>query len=302
MSRFNLIPTKCAICETEKNFQVLYTSNIKNKDFNPVIFSARRIPDKLHFQIVKCRKCSLVRSNPIINPKLINTFYRQSLFNYQDETANLTKTYLKALSSILKNLPKDARILEVGCGNGFLLKALYDKGYKNIFGIEPSTDAISKSHKTIKKHIKKGILKLGQFKRESFDLIFFFQTLDHIFSPNQFLKLCFNLLSPNGYILAFNHNINSLSYKILREKSPIIDIEHTYLFSPKTIQLIFEKNKFTPLKIYTPANFVSLKHLIRLLPIPNSIKSSLLGAHASILSQTLLLKLGNLCIIATKDD
>lgn len=283
---------RCPLCESDKNYQVLYKSNFRKEDLSPATFSARRMPDKLHFQIVRCKKDGLVRSSPIADVKTLVNLYKKSQFNYEEETSNLTKTYIKALNPILKKLPKNANILEIGCGNGFLLKALSDLGYKNVFGVEPSQNAVEKSHQNIKQHIKVTTLKPGLFKENSFNLVFFFQTLDHIINPNQFLNICFKLLKKNGFILAFNHNIDSLSARILKEKSPIIDIEHTFLYSPQTIKLLFENNKFTPLKKYSPANYVSLKHLFRLTGIK--------WVFGSVLNISLLLNLGNLCIIAQK--
>lgn len=294
--------TRCALCGSENNYQIIYKSRFDKKDFNLHTFSARRLPDNLHFQIVKCNKDNLVRSNPILDPKILANLYRKSQFYYEKEVPNLIKTYLKALNPILKNLPKNANILEIGCGNGFLLKALKDLGFKNVYGLEPSKDAVSKAHQTIKQHIKIHTLRKGLYKKGSFDLICFFQVLDHVVNPNEFLKICFDLLSPSGYILSFNHNIDSLSSKLLKDKSPIIDIEHTYLYSSDTLKLLFQKNKFTPLKIYCPANFVSIGHLIRLSPLPKSFKLTLLSLSSlsSILNKSILLTLGNLCIIAQK--
>ncbi len=293
------INTKCALCNSEINYRVIFESRFDEKDFNSDTFSARRLPDRLHFQIVKCKKDNLVRSNPILDPKTLANLYKQSQFKYDKEVPNLIKTYLKALDPILKNLPKNAKILEIGCGNGFLLKALKNLGFKNVFGLEPSRQAIIKAHQSIKQRIKIDILKQGLYKKGSFDLICFFQVLDHVANPNEFLKICFDLLIPSGYILSFNHNIDSFSAKLLKDKSPIIDIEHTYLYSPQTLKLLFEKNKFTPIKVYAPPNFVSIEHLVRLSPLPKPVKQTLLSL-SSILNMSLLLNLGNLCIIARK--
>lgn len=295
----------CPLCGSSNNYDVLYKSNVRPENLNPTTFSARRLPDKLHFQIVKCQKDGLVRSSPVANEKTLANLYKKSCFSYQEEVANLTKTYLKALETTLtKPTPGvdqetpgvKRRILEIGCGNGFMLKALYDLGYKNVFGIEPSKEAVSKAHQSIKKHIKIDILRPNQFI-EKFDLLLIFQTLDHISDPNRFLSICHSLLKKNGLILAFNHNVDSLQHKILKEKSPIIDIEHTFLYSPKTIKAIFEKNHFTPIKVYNPANFVSIKHLVKLFPFPNWLKLLLLK---NVPQKTLLVKLGNLCIIGRK--
>ena len=145
----------CPICDSKKNYQIIFKKNFKASDLNTKIFSARRLPDKIHYQIVKCNKCGLVRSTPTADVKYLNKLYEKSLLTYDDEIKNLTTTYLNAIKPILKKLPKGAKILEVGCGNGFVLKSIYDLGYKNVYGIEPSIDATTKVNKKIKKKTPK---------------------------------------------------------------------------------------------------------------------------------------------------
>lgn len=292
----------CPICESDNNYQILYKKNFKLSDLNIEIFSARRLPDKIHYQIVKCNQCGLVRSTPVVDTKYLSQLYKKSLLTYDEEINNLTTSYINSIRPILKKLSKDAKILEIGCGNGFVLKSIYDLGYKNVFGIEPSTDATRKSNSKIKKNIVTDILKPGLFDKKSFDFIFFFQTFDHIPNPNKFLKECNRLLKINGHILAFNHNIDSFSSKLLGEKSPIIDIEHTFLYSFKTIKKIFEKNKFIVNKVYSPKNILSVKHFFWLLPIPKNIKQKIVKSNSNILDKKMNLKLGNVCIEAQKNE
>jgi SAM-dependent methyltransferase len=292
----------CPICGQKNNFNIVYPANFKFSDLNVRIFSARRLPDKIHYRLVKCKKCGLVRSNPVADIKHLNKLYQRSLMTYDEEINNLVTTYIKSIRPILNKLPKDAKILEIGCGSAFVLKALYKLGYKNLYGIEPSTNAIKKVDSKIVKNIKINILKPKLFPKDSFDFIFFFQTFDHIPNPNQFLKECYRLLKKDGYILSFNHNIDSLSAKLFGEKSPIIDIEHTFLYSPNTIKNIFEKNKFIVRKIFSPYNILSLKHFFWLIPMPQKIKQKILSSNSIFLNKKIRLQLGNLCLIAQKQS
>ncbi|MBI3485942.1 class I SAM-dependent methyltransferase [Candidatus Daviesbacteria bacterium] len=294
-----MILTSCPLCSSKKNYQVLYQANFRRKDLNKTLFSARRLPDEFHYQIVKCRKDNLVRSNPILNLEDIERFYKQSSIAYQKEIPNLKKTYLNVLKPYLKELTRTDKILEIGCGNGFLLEELFKMGYSQISGIEPSLEAVRSASKNIKKKIIRDILKKGIFPQNSFKFIFLFQTLDHIPNPNQLLSECFKLLKKNGIILAFNHDFNSLFVKLLKDKSPIIDIEHTFFYTPQTARLLFEKNRFQVLGIYSPKNIISLNYLIWLFPLPKVVKIPLLNLTAS-LKFNLSLKLGNLYIAARK--
>lgn len=292
----------CPICNSSKNYQVLYSKNFKESDLNIDVFSARRLPDKIHYQLVKCKKCGLVRSSPIADNELLNKLYEKSILTYDDEIKSLISTYMNSVRPILNKLPKNAKILEIGCGNGFVLREIYKMGYKNVFGVEPSIDAVNKSDKRIKNNLKISIFKPGLFKSKSFDFIFFFQTFDHIPNPNQFLSECFKILKPKGFILSFNHNVNSFSSKLLGEKSPIVDIEHTFLYNPKTMELIFNKNGYQILRIYSPKNTLSIKHLFWLIPIPKFLKIKILNLKSKFLNHIINIKLGNICLEAQKNE
>lgn len=298
--KLRLIDVNCPLCGSKKNYSVLYRRNFSEADFNKEVYSARRLPDRIHYQIVKCLQDGLIRSTPILEPVDLNKLYQESLFTYEEEISSLGKSYLAVLDKVLPNLNKDSNILEVGCGNGFMLEKLFESGYKNIFGVELSIDAAKKADEKIRKRIYLQSVYRARLKNDFFDLIFLFQTFDHLASPNLFLKKCRQLLKRGGYILTLNHNIDSLQARILGEKSPIIDIEHTFFYSSKTARLAFENNGFKVIESFSPKRLISLKSLFRLLPIPSLVKESIVDSKNKILDQSLNIRLGNLCLIARK--
>ncbi|MFC1675332.1 class I SAM-dependent methyltransferase [Candidatus Omnitrophota bacterium] len=299
-----LINTRCPICDCDGDYSEVYAGSFSEEDLNPQTFSARRLPDRRHYRIVRCNKDGLLRSDPVLEESATALLYKESNFTYNEEIENLRLTYLRALRPVLFGLPKKAKILEVGCGNGFILKSLYDAGYRNVCGIELSRDAVSRADAEIGSRIVRDRLREGLFAKDSFDLIFFFQVFDHIYDPNGFLHLCYDLLVTGGQILSFNHDADNFAVKILGKKHPIIDIEHTYLYGRKTLRQVFEKNGFHPVKISSPADYISFRHLLWLFPVSGGLKDKLLGAENKILRALLRkrikIRLGNLCLTAVK--
>ncbi len=296
--------TPCLLCGAVDNYKILYKANFSEADLSADVFSARRMPDRVHYQVVECVRDGMVRSNPVLPRCDAEQLYRRSKLNYGDEIENLTQTYMAALKPVLDLLPKEAKIVEIGCGNGFMLKALAQRGFEQSLGVEPSADAVMKAEAQIKSRIINDAFKVGLFEAQSIDFIFFFQTLDHLHEPNEFVGECYRLLKPGGYIVSFQHDVRSVSARVLGKRSPIIDIEHIYLFSAATISAFFKKNGFCVQKVYKPANIVSMRHLLWLLPISNAFKEALFksprGIIQRLLSLRLRLKLGNLCVVAKK--
>jgi len=293
--------TRCPLCDSINNFDILYPANFKLSDFNTKTFSARRLPDKIHYRLVKCRRDGLVRSNPILNIDQLNRLYQKSRLTYESTLPNLIRSYFQILQPVLNQLHKKAAILEIGCGNGFMLNQLYQQGFSNVWGVEPSRAAVKIAPASIKKKIKIQPFRASLFKPQTFDLIYFFQTLDHLPQPNQLLRDCRILLKKGGYILTFNHDISSLSARLLKEKSPIIDIEHTHLYDQATAQQLFARHHFKIINCYSPVNWISLRYLLHLWPINKSLKQQLLRLEWSWLDKIVVpLRLGNLCLIAQK--
>jgi hypothetical protein len=137
--------TVCAICRTEGNAVELYPANLGREVFNPVLFSARRLPDRVHYRIVKCRTCGLVRSDPVAEAGDLASLYRQSTFDYGDEIANLKRTYGRYLAALAGLGARKGSLLEIGCGNGFFMEMALEQGYQTVSGVEPSRDAVGRA-------------------------------------------------------------------------------------------------------------------------------------------------------------
>ena len=280
----------CPICGPKAAKKLLYRQNFSTAQINARVFSARRRPDRLHYRMVKCANCGLVFSDPVLAPRHLAELYRQSRFTYSEQVADLTKTYGCYLKQLERYAVVKKRLLEIGCGSGFFWEEAKLQGYREVWGIEPSRDAVNRATPSIRRRIKLGLFSPKVFPKNYFDVICFFQTFDHVSKPNGFLKACFDLLKPGGLVLAINHNINALQAKLLQAKSPIIDVEHTYLYSPATMRLIFTKNKFAVLRLGSSFNLYPLNYLFYLLRLPQRLAPKI----------KLKLRLGNLFLIAKR--
>lgn len=300
-----MLNIKCAICGNNNNTKILYKQNFNSNVFNSKIFSARRTPDKTHYRFLKCNKCDLIFSNPIIEEEKINNLYFKSDFNYNKEAEYLKKTYFNYFKKyLLKPNSKNIKVLEIGCGNGFFLEELIDNGINKVYGLEPGMSSVKKARKDIVNNIKIDVLKKDNFPKESFDVICCFHTLDHIVDINMFLKEVRNLLKKNGKIFFVVHNTDGLSVKLFGQKSPIFDIEHIYLFNPKSLENIFKKNGFNNLKVFNVKNTYPLNYWIKLFPMPNLLKSFTLKAFdiTKIGLLPLTLSAGNIGIVGENSN
>jgi len=293
--------TICPICQSFGNSKLVYSSNLDSETFNAEVFSARRLPDRQHYQWVRCLTCGLLRSDPVLEVDLTQ-LYKESSFDYSTEVNGLKKTYLKLVKKAMGNNFPPSSIFEVGGGNGFFLEAAKDSGVKKIAGVEPSRAAISASREDIKPFLISSMMSRSVLPNNSFQAGAMFHTLDHLPDPLQTLKDCLGALESGGTFVVAVHNESSWSARILGERSPIIDVEHTHLYSIKTGIQIFEKAGFTNVRSGSYSNYYSFAYILHLLPISRKFRKFVLRSWVGqLLSKIkIVVPLGNMWIAGVK--
>ena len=295
------IATKCPICESLGNAVPVYPSNVDETSFSTEVFSARRLPDRRHYQWVRCKSCTLLRSDPVLDVDL-EKLYVESTFDYSTEIDGLKKTYLKLVNKALKGKSFKKSIFEVGGGNGFFLEAAKDSHFAQVTGVEPSTEAINAARADIKPHMIASMMKDGVLKENSFEVGAMFHTLDHLSDPVTTLKDCLRALEPGGVFVVAIHNERSWSARLMGERSPIIDVEHTHLYTLKSGEALFRKIGFTDVRSGAYNNHYSLAYILHLIPISRTFRKRILESFmGSVLSKMkVVLPLGNMWVAGAK--
>ena len=120
---------------------------------------------------------------------------------------------------------KTDRILDVGCGNGSILRHLRGLGYTNLHGLEISQYAIERLRvEGIEMHF--GRLPSIPLPDESFDIVIASQVLEHVIRRPRFLREIRRVLRPGGRALIFVPD-NCLG--------PIDEREHVYMYSATSL-------------------------------------------------------------------
>ncbi len=294
--------TECAICGPGPASAVLYPATVAPSDLTPGVFSARRLPDRVHYQMVRCVDCGLVRSDPVIESDRLRQLYDESTFDYASEVEDLRATYGRYLDKLRRRGGEQHSILEVGCGNGFFLEEALEHGYSEVRGVEPSTAAVAAADESVRSTIVCDVMRPGLFPDATFDAVCMFQTFDHLPDPGAVLEAAMGVLRPGGLLLCLNHDVQAMSARLLGERSPIIDVEHTYLYSPNTMARLFSLHGYRIVEQGRVFNTTRVPYLIHLLPLRGRAKRMLarLVRAARLDRAKLRLPLGNLYVIAQK--
>jgi len=296
-----LIHTKCPIDGTDDLDEELYPASFDLEHVTPEVFSARRMPDRMHYRMVRNKRTGCVRADPILDLETILALYQQSRVNQQDVAPYTLKTYEKYLERVLPLLPDKRGALEIGCATGLFLEQLFTRGFSVVKGIELSADAVEKAPMQVRPHILQQPLTPGLFTPESFSLVCGFQVLDHLIQPNEILTASWEILAPGGIMYWICHDIGSPVARLLGERCPIIDIEHVVLYDKRTLAKLFSRNNFDVLHVFGVSNAYPLSYWLHLAPVPKK-EWFLPFLNATGLGRWQMnANLGNMCIIARKN-
>lgn len=299
------VKKKCDICG-KSSFDVLYKKNFLNIKNEEVFWSHyKKEKKKYNFQIVRCKNCNHVYSNPVFNLKNLKKLYANSHFDntWEEKKENIEKNYFYYFEIIKNYLDKKNQILEIGSDIGLLSNILLKNNFKKLTCIEPNKSSYIQS---VKKFKKKKIKIINDFYGEKkilkkkYDSIILIHVLDHIHDTNKFFKNLKNNLKRGGTIFIVVHDINSFMSKILKSKFPPINVQHINFFSEDSLSKYLKIKNFQVKEIRKTYNYYSLMHYVKSSPLNFSLLTNFLK-FMKIEKLPLKLKLGNFMIIAQKN-
>lgn len=176
------------------------------------------------------------------------------------------KTYYRA--NYLPHLPTDrnANILVISCGPGYLVNLLHERGYTRVLGID--SDA-AKVEYALRRKLPCEVANAFEFLQGcagTYDVIIPEQELNHLTLEEtlEFLRLCNQALRPGGRIVVYAMNGAN---PLVGSENLAHNIDHFYNVTEYSLGQIlklagFENIRVLPLKLYVfwknPLNYVGL--------------------------------------------
>jgi len=143
-----------------------------------------------------------------------------------------------------------ALLIDIGCGEGDYLKLMQQLGWK-VFGIEPNTVAAASAEKK-GLPVFKGTFQEAKLSDSLVDMISMNHVLEHLPDPMGVIKDVFRVLKPQGSLVVHTPNAFSLGHKIFKNNWYGLDApRHMFIFSPKSIRLLFKESPFRKIQIKT---------------------------------------------------
>lgn len=248
---------RCCVCDTDAAVPVGVGED----------FEYRTSPDT--FVAMRCEACGLVYLNPRPRVSEFARIYPSNYHAFDFSPQRYGFVYkvrrrLEARRALkwCKGLDEEARILDVGCGDGFHLRLLNDFGLPGwrSEGVDSDPRAVEAATGAgLKVHM--GSVEQLDLPRASYDLALMIQTIEHVADPPAVLRAVRSLLRPGGRLVIVTDNTDSLDFKLFKGRywGGYHFPRHWNLFSPRSLRALAVKAGFEVQSLSTvmsPVNWV----------------------------------------------
>lgn len=151
----------------------------------------------------------MVYANPAPDPVAMDHYYATELEFRSESVSGSTESVplpwevdrLTGVADLIADvIPyRQARVLDIGCGNATLLAQLRARGFHETVGIDPSRAAIEAGRR-LQLDTRQGTLANLPPDLGMFDLVILSHVLEHLSDPDEALSRCLALLRPNGVV------------------------------------------------------------------------------------------------------
>ncbi len=219
-------------------------------------------------QIVRCAGCGLLTTLPYLSSEQLSGLYEQGYYSQEKaqrfriglaETVIRFFRYQRArkIHWTIRKRKLGPRILDIGCGKGYMLGRLQQLGYE-AYGTQVSSSAMQFSKEKLGlNRIFHGDLGEAKYTDQFFDFISIYHVLEHLADPAQQLREVHRILKSGGLLYVEVPNAGSLSARWLKNHWLAYDLpRHRFHFTPKTLETLTKKCGFQRVR----SEFFSLEY------------------------------------------
>lgn len=204
------------------------------------------------FTIAECQACTLRFTQNVPDEKTIVPYYKsEDYISHTNTTTGLInrlyhsvrkRTIVRKRKLVEKNTGiKTGKLLDVGSGIGSFVSEMKKQGWEAT-GLEPDADA----RKVAKDLYDLKLADSGQFYQlpaDHFDAITLWHVLEHVHDLSKYIQQLKTLLKEKGKLFIAVPNYTAADATIYSEYWAAYDApRHLYHFSPRSMQMLMEKN------------------------------------------------------------
>ncbi len=212
---------------------------------------------KESFNISHCLECGFKFTNPVPRETDLPKYYESDEYISH---SNTSKGLINKIYQMVRNYSIKKKVgvavansgsgeaLDIGCGTGDFLNAMYKKGWK-VKGIEPNETARKNAINNFNLDVYDES-RLFDFDEKSFDVITMWHVLEHVYNLDKNLTQIKKILRKDGRLVIALPNADSLDAKIYKKFWAAYDVpRHLYHFNISSFSKLMDKYGFEMVKI-----------------------------------------------------
>lgn len=257
-----MISVNCNLCGRD-DWRVRFPATVKNANRpDSDYFRCTCAEYGSHLQIVQCRHCDHVYTNPRWEAdELLHAYADVEDETYVAEHSGRKLTFSRHLRSLesFSGSPNGRLLLDVGAYTGVFVEIALDNGWQAI-GVEPSRWAAGIAQEE-GISVLQGTLDSPELNDRRFDVITMWDVIEHLDDPSAELDKSFHLLKPGGLLAVHTMDIGSPVARIMGERWPWLMDMHIHYFSRRTLTKFLEKSGFEVVWSGAQGRYLNLGYL-----------------------------------------
>jgi SAM-dependent methyltransferase len=199
------------------------------------------------FDLVRCTGCGFARTDPL--PAEMDRYYSSSYRQYgRIAAAALRGLYRRRVARWRRHLPDQGVALEIGAGQGWMLRALLEAGW-SAMGSERTYEAAATLRDVSGAPVFVGDLAAVR-SGAAMDLLIMFHVLEHLPDPVVALQAASERLAHGGVLILGIPNIASWQAMFARSSWLHLDVpRHLCHFTPRAIECALTRSGFRVIRI-----------------------------------------------------
>jgi SAM-dependent methyltransferase len=158
------------------------------------------------YTVAVCGNCGFAYADDIPEQEAFDAYYRDlSKYEYEQREGKESEhddARFREMAELLSRwIPAPhSRILDIGCSTGRLLSLLKERGFSNVWGLDPSPGCAEAARRLYGVPVLTTSLSGLAKSREKFDFVIMIGVLEHIRDLDGALATIHQILSPNGRV------------------------------------------------------------------------------------------------------
>lgn len=232
---------KCPVCSGEEA-RIIRDIQFKLFDNHPMAGG---------YNLVQCQRCLFIYADTHVTQQQLDVYYKE-LSKYEDKnigtgggySKNDKERLLKTAEFIASQLTdKNARIIDLGCANGGLLKELKMLGFNNLVGLDPSSTCVEITKNEVGCEAHQMSLFSIDESLGKFDLVILSHVLEHLLDLTSTIERLNYLLNEGSLLYVECPNASNYN-KVIHAPLQEFNTEHINHFTEVSFENLFGLHEY----------------------------------------------------------